>query len=157
MRENLRSPRWSSAAPGFTLVELMIAIGIAALLAAIALPSFIGSVRKGRRAEAIAALAQVQQAQERWRANNPAYASLSALNLPATTSHGYYGITLTLADDTKSTVYIATATANSGTSQANDTNCVVLAARMQNGNLSYGGGASSVDWTSADPNKCWPR
>ena len=33
------------------------------------LPSFMDSIRKGRRAEAVAALAQVQQAQERWRAN----------------------------------------------------------------------------------------
>ena len=157
MSENPRFPQARQPAPGFSLVELMIAVVVAAVLAAIALPSFLGSVRKGRRAEAFAALAQVQQAQERWRANNPAYASLSTLNLPATTSHGYYGITVTLADDTKSTVYIATATASSGTSQANDSNCVVLASRMQGGNLTYGGGASSVDWTSADPNNCWPR
>jgi len=147
--------RDARTAGGFSLIELMVAILIAALLAAFALPSFLGSVRKGRRSEAYAALAQVQQAQERWRANNPAYASLSTLSLPTTTSHGYYGITVTLVDDTKSTVYIATATAVSETSQANDSNCTVLATRMQGGNLAYGAGASAVDWT--DPNKCWPQ
>ncbi len=147
----------SSAPDGFTLIELIVSILIAVLLGALVMPSFIASVRKSRRAEAFAALAQVQQAQERWRGNNPAYASLSDLGLPATTSNGYYDIAVTLVDTTKSTVYIATATAKSGTSQASDSNCAILAARMQNGNLSYAGAAASIDWTSPDPNKCWPR
>jgi type IV pilus assembly protein PilE len=143
------------AAGGFTLIELMITVVIAAVLAAVALPSFVDSVRRGRRSEAFAALAQVQQAQERWRANNPSYASLSTLGLPATTSNGYYGITVTLVDATKASTYIATATAKSGTSQAKDANCLLLGARTQAGNLSYGGGATTIDWT--DPNRCWPR
>ncbi|MBK7458565.1 MAG: prepilin-type N-terminal cleavage/methylation domain-containing protein [Betaproteobacteria bacterium] len=54
-------------ASGFTLVELMIAVVIVALLASIALPSFMDSIRKSRRSEAFAALSAVQQAQERWR------------------------------------------------------------------------------------------
>ncbi|MBK9683398.1 MAG: prepilin-type N-terminal cleavage/methylation domain-containing protein, partial [Betaproteobacteria bacterium] len=61
-------------ASGFTLVELMIAVVIVALLASIALPSFMDSIRKSRRSEAFAALAQVQQAQERWRSNGSSYA-----------------------------------------------------------------------------------
>jgi type IV pilus assembly protein PilE len=64
---------------GFTLVELLIAVIVAGVLAAIALPSFMSQIRASRRADAIATLSLIQQAQERWRANCPCYAgSLTA-------------------------------------------------------------------------------
>lgn len=66
-------------APGFTLVEVLAVLLIVAILAALALPGLAAQVRSARRAEAIAALVQVQLAQERWRAQCPCYAaSLSA-------------------------------------------------------------------------------
>ena len=71
-----------AAAPGFTLVEVMIAVVIVGLLAAVAIPAFTDSVRKSRRAEAFSALSAVQLAQERWRGNNASYASELA-NTPA--------------------------------------------------------------------------
>ena len=68
-------------ARGFTLIELMIVVAVVAILAAIAFPSFMSQVRASRRAEAVSTLAQIQQAQERWRANCPCYASsLTATN-----------------------------------------------------------------------------
>lgn len=50
---------------GFTLVELVIVVGIIALLAAIALPSYNSSVAKTRRADAKSALMGFAQAMER--------------------------------------------------------------------------------------------
>lgn len=61
---------------GFTLIEVMIVVVVVAVLAAIALPSFMAQIRASRRAEAVAQLSLIQQAQERWRANQPAYASV---------------------------------------------------------------------------------
>ena len=61
-------------AGGFTLIELMAVVVVIAILAAIALPAFTEQVRRSRRAEAITLLNQISQEQERWRANNPAYA-----------------------------------------------------------------------------------
>jgi len=61
---------------GFTLIEVMIVVVIVAVLAAIALPSFMAQIRASRRAEAVAQLSLIQQAQERWRANQPAYANV---------------------------------------------------------------------------------
>lgn len=54
---------------GFTLLELMITVAIVAILAVIAYPSYLDSIRKARRADGIAALANVQQAQQKLRAS----------------------------------------------------------------------------------------
>lgn len=51
---------------GFTLIELMIVVAIVAILGAVAYPSYIESVRKGKRAEGRTALLETLQQQERY-------------------------------------------------------------------------------------------
>jgi len=51
---------------GFTLIELMIVVAIVAILAAVAYPSYLDSVRKGKRAEGRTALIETLQQQERY-------------------------------------------------------------------------------------------
>ncbi len=100
-------------------------VGIVGILALIAYPNYMGSVRQSRRQGAITALNKLQLSQERYRAENPTYGSLSELvtaygvtGTNGVTPDGYY--TLSITSPTASG-YIATATAVAGTSQVDDT------------------------------------
>lgn len=86
---------------GFSLIELLIALAIVAILAAITVPSFSGLVAKSRRSDAMAALLDVQLAQERWRALNFSYApALAELGWKSAASpDGYYQLRVVSADD----------------------------------------------------------
>lgn len=146
---------------GFTTVELLIVIAVVGILVSLALPSYFDSMRKGRRSEAVAALAQVQLAQERWRANHATYAANSdltvawptGLGVASPTSGGLYTISI---EGPAAAEYTASATAVAGTSQANDTNCSTMRMRVKGGNLQYGGGTGTAD-PLTDPYRCWSR
>ena len=58
---------------GFTLIELMIAVAIVAILAAIALPSYSEYVRRGRITEAISALSGMRVKMEQYFQDNRTY------------------------------------------------------------------------------------
>jgi len=78
-----------------TLIELAIALVVLAILASLAMPSWQAQVHRTRRSDAIVALAQLQQAQERWRSQRPTYAASlgqDGLALSAVSPAGHYDL-----------------------------------------------------------------
>lgn len=63
---------------GFSLIELLIALSVAAILAGIAYPSYVGHLASARRADAEGALQGLQAAMERYFTVNLTYAGAAA-------------------------------------------------------------------------------
>ena len=70
---SIRSSKRQSHSMGFTLIEMMIVVALIAIIATIALPSFIDSVRKARRADAQQGLMEAAHALENYYARNAGY------------------------------------------------------------------------------------
>lgn len=110
---------------GFTLIELMITVGIVAILVAIAYPSYADSVRKSRRGQAKADLVEASQIAERYRTINNTYVGLSAGTAstdeisPDSPREGTARYRIALSGVTDTT-YTLTATPLAGNDQAND-------------------------------------
>lgn len=109
---------------GFTLIELMIAVAIIGILAAIALPAYQAYVREARRSDALAGLLDLQRQQERHRVNNPSYAASASMTMPIS---DYYDFAVS---GTGATTYTLTATAKS--TQTADTGCTTLTLNQAN-------------------------
>jgi type IV pilus assembly protein PilE len=117
---------------GFTLIELVVAVAIVAMLSMIALPSFMDSVRKSRRIDAQTALTAASYDLERFFGANGTYTTdTSELGLLVDDDVAYsddrsYVMTVAAGGTGIGSSYVVTATAASGTMQADDTGCTVL-------------------------------
>lgn len=144
-------------ARGFTLIELVIAMVIGAILVTLAFPSFMSSLRKSRRSEATAALTTMQQEQERWRSNNQSYtALLSDLRVTSPSNPaGYYALSILNSSATGYEV-IADGT---GSSQAEDGECAKLAIKVDRAAITYAGckNCANAALSYSPTNICWSR
>jgi type IV pilus assembly protein PilE len=103
---------------GFSLVELLVVVAIAATLATLAMPSFERQLQKARRADALVASLQVQTAQERHRSQAPRYGSLADIGMRDVTPGGHYLLEI-LSRDADGFDLLASATGP----QARDADC----------------------------------
>jgi len=135
----------------------MIVVGVIGVLALIAYPQFAESVRKGRRADAMAGLLRLQQSQERYRGSQPVYASAVASmpdSPPSDSPERHYTLTI---DEFGAGGYKMSATAKSGSPQYADTKCRRLMVWMHDGTVETKSFDASNAEDTTNANRCWVR
>jgi type IV pilus assembly protein PilE len=142
---------------GFGLIEIVVALAIVAVLATVALPSLQEQIRRTRRADAIAAVIRVQQAQERYRASQPIYAASlgsGGLGLPTSSPSGHYLLSSSAASGAEGNSYTVQAQAQGA--QADDAGCRYLVLRVDGGQIVHASGPDTSAANLPIANKaCW--
>ena len=138
-------------ASGFSLVELLVALAIASLLAGLAYPSFAHTIRHTRRAEAWTSLQQIQWAQARHRAKHASYASLAELGWQPHSPTPHYLVSVRHYTDSGYALH-----AQALGSQAADLNCSHLQIELQGLTLIRTSGPTvELNNTEAENQRCW--
>lgn len=142
---------------GFTLVELMVAVAIAGILAAMAYPAYTSHLLRSRRADAASVLTAVVQAQERYRGNRSAFSSsLDDLKVDPSLITKHYDVSIANLPGAETLVsgYVVTASPRQGSPQVNDKDCLKLSIRVDGASVTYEAAGQANRVTT---NTCWPR
>jgi type IV pilus assembly protein PilE len=105
---------------GFTLIELMIAVVVVAILTSVAVPSYLGQIKKSRRADAMAALLGLTHFMEKTYSENNTFKPGGidpTLPTPINGVAQYYDLTISASSATSYTLQAAPI---SGKAQASD-------------------------------------
>lgn len=136
----------SSNSNGFTLLEMLIVVAIAGILASVAYPQYTEYVKRAARSDAMVLLLDAANKQEQYYADNRSYSNdLSLINVPTTSENGYFTIAVDVPDAGTSFTITATATAGA---VAGDTACTTFT--ITDTGLKGSTGTSDTD-------DCWER
>ena len=136
---------------GFTLIELMIAVMIIGILAAIAIPSYQQYVTRSNRTEGMALLQEAAARQERFMTQNNRYATTVAeLGYTATggraagrSANNFYQLTIA---NSASTVEYSMTVVPQGAQASRDSECGTLGLNHVGAKSKTGSGALSDCW-----------
>jgi type IV pilus assembly protein PilE len=142
---------------GFSLIELMIVLVIAAILGAIAMPLYLHQIRESRRTDARSALTDLAAREERYYAINSTYTAvanqLGYAAWPQVVGGGYYQIIapsqVTAGTANSAPTFTVTAVPVAGQGQDLDTDCASFS-------VSSTGQQTSLNSAGADSTAiCW--
>lgn len=159
-------------AAGFTLVELMVVVLIAAILVGIAVPSYQSQIRHSRRTDAKTALLDAAVREEKNLTLNNQYtttaASLGYGSLPLAIGSSYYTLNVCVSagalqaaanpcvgatvTGTVGTYFVVSAVPVAGTSQVKDTDCQYFAVDNSGAQFSSNNAAGTGTNTTST---CW--
>jgi type IV pilus assembly protein PilE len=175
----VKRTQWNSRPAGFTLVELLVVILVAAILVSIAVPSYQNQVRKSRRTDAKTAVLDLAAREEKYLSLNNTYTPVSgALGYASSTTtsyisgltvgSGYYQIYVCVAagsgttapstpciaasGSATGTTYVVAAIPVAGTSQAADSLCQYFA--VDNTGTQFATSSNSGSGTDTT-STCW--
>jgi len=123
--------RGCQAQSGFTLIELMIACGIVAILASIAISTFRNQTLRANRTDGRTLLMQIQLAEQKFFLQNNTYtinvaaAPPVGLGMAAVSPRGLYAMTVAPGNTGIGTSFVASATAQANQVK-DDANCLVF-------------------------------
>jgi type IV pilus assembly protein PilE len=137
---------------GFSLIELLVTMAIAGLLAAMAIPGYTHVMNRVLRQDARLSLLRMQHRLEVVFASQLSYAAQGVATGPPRerSELGHYLLELRISADGMS--YTALARADPGGRQASDTGCAQLAIDETGRRRSAD---ASNNWRDDDPNRCW--
>jgi type IV pilus assembly protein PilE len=142
---------------GFTLVELLVAMTIIAILSALAWPGYGAIMQRAQRTDARLALLSIQHLQERHYATHLRYAArlgstpdAETLATSGRSQGGHYQLSVTTSGDGQR--FTAVARASTDGRQQHDHDCEQLSVDETGRRRSPN---ASGDWTEADPQRCW--
>ena len=157
MRDNFNLPsaltpvssaQFSKKTSGFTLIEIMMAVGILGIIVAVAVPQYQSQKRKSYRSDAVILLTTAAQMQERIRTETGAYSNTLTDLTPnelTTSPEGKYQLSI---ENYAAETYTMVATALGP--QLADSSCT----RFE---ISHTGVKSAKNSDAAPNAKCWPQ
>lgn len=147
----------SARTRGLTLIELMTVTAVLAVFLTLMLPSLQTQVLKTRRSDALQAIGQVQQRQERWRGQQPTYApTLADLGLAGASPAGYYAVSVQTDTETQASRYVVSVAASGA--QAADQPCRHLRVIVDGGLWQESSGPDTGYGNDPAGNRrCWNR
>jgi type IV pilus assembly protein PilE len=140
---------------GFTLIELMIAVVVIAILAAIAIPAYESYVEKARRTDAKTAVLDLATREQRYYSVNNVFTAspqdlgygAAGTTFPMTVGSGYYSVNVVAPAGASPPTFTVTATAIG--SQTADTQCASFT-------VDNTGKQSALDSSNGDSTAtCW--
>lgn len=143
-------------AQGFTLIELMIAVALIAIISAFAYPNYIKHVQRAKRVDAQTAVLEAAQRQEAYYIRNNSYAKdLTQLEYNSSSSEGLYNLALSATPNgctgnhtTVCTGFEMSATPVTTKPQAQDSEC-------QGFKVNQLGTKTATDANNNASTKCW--